>query len=76
MYGQTSRNRTGAHAPFSRFWPAGQNQCGVAWAPGAQATDGAAVVFGRGHTARRTECDGLGQRCWPSPVRIPFLLAA
>ena len=30
--------------------------------------------FGRGHTAERTQCDGLGRRCLPSPVHIAILI--
>ena len=37
----------GTHTHFSRSRPAGLDQCGVPWAPGAQGTDGAVFAFGR-----------------------------
>ena len=43
---------TGTTTRCSSSLPAGKERCGVAWAPGAQATDGPGVAFGRWHTDR------------------------
>ena len=41
LQGRSARNRCGAHAHISSSLPAGREQCGVPWAPGAHGTNGA-----------------------------------
>ena len=71
LAGPTLVIEVGPHTHFSNVLPAGRTLCGVAWAPGAHATDGTVFAFGRWRS------HGLLERwpsdAWPSLSRNPCL---